>query len=261
MPTMAFRLIRQDYCPMKKIFLLGAMECALGMMTACKSANNTEVEKGTTCSTDTIHLADTAFVEQTVEVTQNGIVWEDVRISQAEFEAAALVKTHYQKTRSDRTPDKKDSAIVRNWTKEIGEADVDYCMKECGFYDFEGCGHIVELAAGDYCCTRTQNDTTRIETCWLSLSTDNLLASYYTDVIYWDAPFEDAEGIVYIYPYDCTTDKLGKPFVYKTPPRWWPCGDSFWGADGWFFIQGWDKERNTEYHKVRPKQRRGIEGM
>ena len=51
-------------------------------------------------------------------------------------------------------------------------------------------------------------------------------------------------------------NKLGKPFVYKTPPRWWPCGDSFWGADGWFFIQGWDKEKNTEYHKVRPKMKK-----
>jgi hypothetical protein len=32
------------------------------------------------------------------------------------------------------------------------------------------------------------------------------------------------------------------------------CGDLFWGADGWFFIEGWDKEKNTEYHKVRPKK-------
>lgn len=240
---------------MKKLFLLGAMVCAFGMMTACKSGNNFESEEDTTCSTDTIHLTDTDFVKQAVEVTQNGIVWEDVRISEATFDAASRVKEQYQRIRSERTPDKKDSAIVRKWAKEIG-FDYEDCMEECGFYDFEGCGHIVELAAGDYCCTHTHNDTTRIETCWMSLSTDNLLASYFTDVIYWDAPFEGAEGIVYIYPYDCTSDKLGKPYVYKTPPRWWPCGDSFWGADGWFFIQGWDREGNTEYHKVRPKMKK-----
>ncbi len=236
---------------MKKAFIFIAVVCVLGMMTACKSGNNSNED--TTFITDTVHLADTAFVEQAVEVTQNGIVWEDVRISEAEFEAASLAKNHYQKTRFERTPDANDSAIVREWAKEIGEKDEDYCMKECGYYNFDGNGSIIELAMGDYCCTRTQNDTTRIETCWLSLSTDNLLASYFTDVIYWDAPFEEAEGIVYIYPYDYTSDKFGKPYIYKTPPRWWPCGESFWGADGWFFIQGWDKAGNVEYHKVRPK--------
>lgn len=230
------------------------MVCALGMMTACKRANNTEVEKDTTCSTDTIYLTDTAFVEQAIEVTQNGIVWEDVMISEVEFQAAALDRNQWQMIRSERTPDKKDSSIVREWAKEIGEKDVDYCMKECGYYNFEGNGSIIELAMGDYCCTRTHNDTTRIPACWMSLSTDNLLAGYFTDVIYWDAPFEEAEGIVYIYPYDYTSDKFGKPYIYKTPPRWYPCGESFWGADGWFFIQGWDKDRNNEYHRVRPKK-------
>jgi len=235
---------------MKELLLLSAMVCVIGMMNGCKSGNNSGVEKDTICSTDAIPM-DTAFVEQVVEVTQNGIEWEDVRISEAEFEAASLVMNHYQKTRSDRTPDKQDSSIVRKWAKEIGEAALDYCMKECGFYDFEGCGHLIELALGDYCCQRTQNDTTRIETCWLSLSNDNLLAGYFTDAI--DADLDRSEGIVYFYPYDCTSDKFGEPYIYKTPPRWWPCRDSFWGADGWFFIQGWDKERNNEYHKVRPK--------
>ena len=238
---------------MKKAYLLGAMVCALGMMTACKNGNNSKPDEDTTCITDTVHHVDTAFVEQMVEVTQNGIVWEDVRISQAEFEAAALAKNHYQKTRSERTPDANDSAIVREWAKEIG-IDFEDCMEECGYYDFEYNGFIIELAVGDYCCTRTHNDTTRIPACWMSLSTDNLLAGYFTDVIYWDAPFEEAEGIVYIYPYDYTSDKFGKPYIYKTPPRWYPCGESFWGADGWFFIQGWDKDRNNEYHRVRPKK-------
>ena len=237
---------------MKKLFLLGAMVCALGMMTDCKSANYAVVRNDITCSTDTIYPTDTALVGQAVEVIQNGIVWEDVRISRAEFEEASLRSDQYQMIRSERTPDAKDSAIVREWARAIG-LDFEDCMEERGFYHFEDCGAIIELAAGDYCCTRTRNDTTRIEACWMSLSTDNLLAGYFSDVIYYDTPFEGAVGNIYICSYDCTTDKLGKPYVYKTPPRWWPVGDSFWGADGWFFIQGWDQERNTEYHKVRPK--------
>ena len=178
---------------MKKLFLLGAMVCALGMMTDCKSANYAVVENDITCSTDTIYPTNTVFAEQAIEVIQNGIVWEDVRISQAEFEEASLRSDQYQMIRSERTPDAKDSTIVREWARAIG-LDFEDCMEERGF--------------------------------------------------------------VYFSPYDCTTDKLGKPYVYKTPPRWWPVGDSFWGADGWFFIQGWDKERNTEYHKVRPKMKK-----
>lgn len=215
--------------------------------------NVSDIPEDTKYITDTIPLTGTAFVEQVVEVTQNGIVWEDVRISKATFEAASLVKEKYQMIRSERTPDAKDSSIVRDWAKAIGLG-FEYCMEECGFYHFEG-ADIIELGMGDYCCTRTRSDTTRIEACWLSLSTDNLLAGYFTDVIYWD-PVEGAVGNVYFYPFDYTSDKLGKPFVYKTPPRWWPSGDSFWGADGWFFIEGWDKERNTEYHKVRPKKKK-----
>lgn len=117
---------------MKKLFLLGAMVCALGMMTDCKSANYAVVEKGITCNTDTIYPTGTAFVKQAVVVTQNGIVWEDVRISLAEFEAASLVKEQYQMIRSERTPDAKDSSIVRDWAKAIGLGFED-CMEECGF--------------------------------------------------------------------------------------------------------------------------------
>lgn len=230
---------------MRKTFLFIIVMCVLGMMTACKNGDNSKSNEDTACT-------DTSFVGQTVEVIQNGMVWEDVRISQAEFEAASLAREQYQMIRSERTPDANDSAIVCEWAKEIG-INFEDCMEECGYYDFEYKGSFIELAMGDYCCTRTQNDTTLIPACWMSLSTNNLLAGYFTDVIYWDAPFEEAEGIVYIYPYDYTSDKFGKPYIYKTPPRWWPCGDSFWGADGWFFIQGWDRERHDEYHKVRPK--------
>lgn len=222
-----------------------------GQKVTVYNKNGSDILEEDTYITDTIPLTDTAFVEQAVEVTQNGIVCEDVRISEATFKAASLVKEQYQMLRSERTPDKKDSSIVREWAKEIGFG-FEECMEECGFYHFEG-SEIIEMGMGDYCFTRTRNDTTRIEACGLSLSTDHLLAGYYTDVIYWDPPFEGAVGNVYIYPYDYTSDKLGKPFVFKTPPRWWPIGDSFWGADGWFFIQGLDMESNVEYHKVRPK--------
>ena len=225
--------------------------CGYGQKVTFYNKNVSDILEEYTYITDTIPLTDTAFVEQAVEVTQNGIVWEDVRISEATFEAASLVKEQYQMIRSERTPDKKDSSIVREWAKEIGFS-FEECMEECGFYHFEG-SEIIEMGMGDYCFTRTRNDTTHIEACGLSLSTDHLLAGYYTDVMHWDPPFESAVGNVYIYPYDYTSGKLGKPFVFKTPPRWWPIGNSFWGADGWFFIQGWVKERNIEYHKIRPK--------
>ncbi len=91
-----------------------------------------DILKGTFCITDTIRPINTAFVKQAVEVTQNGIVWEDVRISLAEFEAASLVKEQYQMIRSERTHDAKDSSIVRDWAKAIGLGFED-CMEECGF--------------------------------------------------------------------------------------------------------------------------------
>ena len=119
-------------CAIKKLFLLGAMVCSIGMMTDCKSANNIDVNKDITCSTDTIYPTNTVFVEQAVEVIQNGIVWEDVRISQAEFEEASLRSDQYQMIRSERTPDAKDSTIVREWARAIG-LDFEDCMEERGF--------------------------------------------------------------------------------------------------------------------------------
>ena len=71
-------------------------------------------------------------MKQAVEVTQNGIVWEDVRISQAEFEEASLHSDQYQMIRSERTPDAKDSTIVREWARAIG-LDFEDCMEERGF--------------------------------------------------------------------------------------------------------------------------------
>lgn len=56
---------------MKRAFLLSAMVFALVMITACKHANNTEIDKDITRCTDTIPLTDTAFAEQTEEVAQN----------------------------------------------------------------------------------------------------------------------------------------------------------------------------------------------
>lgn len=244
---------------MKKLFLLGTMVCTLGMITAFNSRTVNKAKEDTTCIDNSIRpfmaIPDSASVEHKNVPTSIETVWEDVKISKAEFESAALVKEQYQNIRSDRKPDKIDSSIVSEWAKEIGDGDLKYFMEECGFYQFEGWGEIVELSLGDYCCTHAHNDTdtTCIPACWMSLSTDHLLAGYFTDVIYWDAPFEDAEGYVYFSHYDYTFDKLGKPYVYKTAPQWYPIGDSFWGADGWFFLEGWDKERNVEYHKIRPK--------
>ncbi|MCR4828133.1 MAG: hypothetical protein K5864_01575 [Bacteroidales bacterium] len=213
---------------MKKVILLGAALCTLGLLTACKNG------------------------KQPVEVSQNGIVWEDVQISQAEFEAAESVCHQYQMERFERTPDNKDSSIVREWANEIGFS-FEECMEECGFYRFEDGGDIIEMGMGDYGFTRTRNDTTRIEACWMSMSKDSLLAGWSSDAIYWDSPYNEAVGYVYIYPYDFKLDKLGKQYIFNTHPRWFPCGDSFWGADGWFFIHGWNKEGNNEYHKIRPK--------
>ena len=231
------------------------MVCALGMMTACKSEVNTENTNDTTCTTDTIPLTDTSFVEQTVEVTQNGIVWEDVRISQAEFEAASRVREQYQLKRIQRTPNETDSAIVRKWAEgtDFGFNEI---MEESGFYRFEGAGDIVELAMGDYCGTRTLDDTTIIPTCWMCLSPHNLLAGWWSNAMYYDPDEEGAEGVIYIYPYDYAYGVLDKPYIYKTQPRWYPCQDSFWGADGWFFVEGCDKEWKPEYHKVRPKTKK-----
>lgn len=56
---------------MKKAFLLGAMVCVLGMMTACRNTNNPEAEEDTAHFADTIQPPDTVDEDTTVEVTQN----------------------------------------------------------------------------------------------------------------------------------------------------------------------------------------------
>ena len=232
-----------------------ALLCAVAMMAGCKGGDNTRNTEDTVCTTDTIPLSDTAFVELAVEVTQNGMVWEDVRISQAEFEAASRVREQYQLKRIERKPNEKDSAIVRKYA-EGTDFGFDEFMEESGFYRFEGAGDIVELAMGDYCATRTLDDTTIIPTCGMCLSHDNLLAGLWSDAIYYNAYEEGATGMIYIYPYNYAYGELGKPYIYKTHPRWYPGGDQFWGADGWFFITGRDPGMNPEYHKVRPKKKK-----
>ena len=241
---------------MKKIIFTLAVLCAVAMMGGCKGGNNSGNTEDTTCTTDTIPLSDTAFAEQTVEVTQNGIVWEDVRISKAEFDAASLVREQYQMIRSDRTPEGTDSAFVREWARKTNFSFEEW-MEFSGFYSFEGSGDIIELAMGDdYCKTLFVGDTTIVPACWMCLSSDNFFAGCWSDAMYYDHPYQEgATGMVYIYPFDYAYRILGKPYIYKTHPRWYPGGDRFWGADGWFFIEGCDPGMNPEYHKVRPKKK------
>ena len=230
-----------------------AVLCAVAMMAGCKGGDNTRNTEDTVCTTDTIPLSDTAFVELAVEVTQNGMVWEDVRISQAEFEAASRVREQYQLKRIERKPNENDSAIVRKYA-EGTDFGFDEFMEESGFYRFDGAGDIVELALGDYCETLFVGDTTIVPACWMCLSSDNFFAGCWSDAMYYDPYQEGATGMVYIYPFDYAYGVLGKPYIYKTHPRWCPGGDQFWGADGWFFITGRDPGMNPEYHKVRPKK-------
>jgi len=242
---------------MKKAFFTLAVLCAVATMAGCKGGDNTRNTEDTVCTTDTIPLADTAFAEQTVEVTPKGIVWEDVRISKAEFDAASLVREQYQMIRSERTPEGTDSIIVREWARKTNFSFEEW-MEFSGFYSFEGSGDIIELAMGDdYCKTLFVGDTTIVPACWMCLSYDNFFAVCWSDAMYYDHPYQEgATGMVYIYPFDYAYRILGKPYIYKTHPRWYPGGDRFWGADGWLFIEGCDPGMNPEYHKVRPKKKK-----
>ena len=240
---------------MKKAFLALAVLCAVAMMAGCRNTKSINVGKADNPITGTIPHRDTAFCGADSRGDANGIVWEDVRISKAEFDAASRVREQYQLKRIERKPNENDSAIVRKYA-EGTDFGFDEFMEESGFYRFEGAGDIVELAMGDYCATRTLDDTTIIPTCWMCLSSDNFFAGCWSDAMYYDPYQEGATGMVYIYPYDYAYGVLGKPYIYKTHPRWYPGGDQFWGADGWFFITGRDPGMNPEYHKVRPKKKK-----
>lgn len=221
---------------MKKAFLLGAMVCALGMMTACKS--------GTTSETD----VDT-MQQGKVAPIQGECPFNDIEITHAEFDSAAMMTENYHHIRSEREPNLTDTIIFREYLKKSGLPESCFDMDECGCYTFEGTD-FTEFGLGDNCCTRFHDDTVTMPMCNMILTADGYIGGISLE---WGGT-GDEPAYIYIYPCDLRGHP-GQPYIYQTTPKWAPSGrKEFWGADGWFFVEGYDRQADKYvYHKVRPK--------
>lgn len=181
--------------------------------------------------------------------------FEDVEITAAEFDSAALFADQWQYIRSEREPMAEDTVIAREWCSRFGWEFSPEVMDECCyFYAFEG-APLLEMCGGDYCETRFLDDTTNMVGANMKLAVHAIGGV----VLAWGCGdmFDNPE-YVYIYPIDHNAEVagkpyIGKPYIYETTPKWVPTGDHFfWGADSWFYVEGFNQDDETVYHKVRP---------
>ena len=213
------------------------------------------------CVTLLILIATTACMSGTANAQNNhaqskaGYTFEDVEITAVEFDSASLGADQWQYIRSKREPTAEDTVIIREWFAKHGLEFAPEKMDEYGFYAFEG-NPFIEIWVGDYCETRFLDDITSIVGCNMKLATE----AAGSVVLAWGVGdmFEEPEYI-YIYPFDITAAKIGKsyfgkPYIYETTPKWCPAAEhQFWGADNWFYVEGYNRDNEKVYHKVRAK--------
>lgn len=214
--------------------MLCAVIFALAAMNACKSG--------------------TANEQNTPESPNARNTFEDVEITTDEFNSAALCADQWQYIRSKREPLTEDTAIVREWFAKYGLTFTPELMDECDFYTFEG-DDVIEICAGDYCVTRFLDDTTNMVGYNMTLGTEAagcfLLAWGCGDML-------EVPEYIYIYPIDLVAKEdgkpyIGKPYIHETTPKWYPTGDrQFWSIDNWFYVEGFNRNSEKVYHKVRP---------
>ena len=219
---------------MKNLVILCVAMIALAAMTACK--NNRANEQADPEPPMTVYT------------------FEDVEITAAEFDSAALFADQWQYIRSEREPMAEDTVIAREWCSRFGWEFSPEVMDECYFYALEG-SPLIELCGGDYCETRFLDDTTNM------VGANRVLADHAIGgvVLAWGCgDMFNVPEYVYIYPIDRNAKMAGKPYIgnpyiYETTPKWVPTGDHFfWGADSWFYVEGFNIDDETVYHKVRP---------
>lgn len=184
----------------------------------------------------------------------NAATFNIVKLKAAEFDSAAQLSGNWEYINSKRDPNAADTAIFLEWGRDLDVTIED--MSECGFSNFGQIPYI-ELAGGDFCCTRLHHDSTYMVPCGMKMSKDGFIGGSICD----DYDYE--QGYVYIYPYDSASKRVGRPYVYPTGPYWRPSMRAeFWGKDGWFYVEGILTNRNAGiegndyfyvYYKVRPK--------
>lgn len=179
-----------------------------------------------------------------IPTTQNCRM-KDVEISREEFEQAKAESSKYNTFSSGRTADAADTAILRTWVGERGYLLYDF-LEESGAASF-GDLHCLEIAIGDYCVTRLKADTVDMATCFLTLSPDGLFAGIEFEDLVGD---DGVPAFIYIYPLAPDGQHVGSPSIYQTTPAWKAATPYFWGSDGWLFVEGFDPNNNTVYHKL-----------
>ena len=215
---------------MKKILMLCAAMLSLAATTACKNERNT------------------------LEPPKAGYTFEDVEITAAEFDSAAMCAGQWQYIRSDREPIAEDTAIVREYFAKYGLEFFPEAMDECGFYQFE-LHSAIEICVGDYCEMRFLDDTTNLVGFDVVLGTE---AVGCVDLQLGSGDMLNESEYIYIYPINLVAAEEGKPYIckpyiYETTPEWCPIGDrQFWGEGNWFYVEGFNRDNEKVYHKVRP---------
>ena len=218
---------------MKNAILTLAVLCGIGLMVGCK--------------------CDTANEQNTPESSKGGDTFEDVEITADEFDSAALCADQWQCVRSEREPLAEDTVIAREWFVKHGLEFTPELMDECGFYAFEG-DNVIAICAGDYCVTRFLDDTTNMVGYDMVLGIE--AAGCF--LLAWGGDMLEEPEYIYIYPMDLVAIEegkpyIGKPYIYETTPKWCPTGNrQFWGEDNWFYVEGFNRNNEKVYHKVRP---------
>jgi hypothetical protein len=129
--------------------------------------------------------------------------------------------------------------------------DPDFIMEERAYVWYEPGYECLEIAIGDFCCTRLKGDTVDMQACMMALSAD--VPRFFAGVnMEWGAGETEVPAYIYFYLLLPDDEHVGKPYIYQTTPAWYPTGRHyFWAADGWFYIEGYDrKNEKNVYHKL-----------
>ena len=130
-----------------------------------------------------------------------------------------------------------------------GQADLDRMVPGIGLRQ------CIEICAGDYCETRFLDDTTNIVGYNIVLGSE-AVGSFV--LAYESGDMMEEPAYIYIYPMNLVAIEegnpyIGKPYIYETTPKWCPTGDrQFWGGGNWFYVEGFNRNKERVYHKVRP---------
>lgn len=199
-----------------------------------------------------------------IHVTQNCRM-QDIEVTEAEF-FDVLQRSEQQENmiHGDRSPDAADTAILRRWARDVF-LDPDFIMEESGYVWYEPGYECLEIAIGDFCCTRLKGDTVDMQACMMALSA--AVPRFFAGVnMEWGTGETEVPAYIYFYPLlpalplnqgeypngGRGSEHVGKPYIYQTTPAWYPTGRHyFWAADGWFYIEGYDrKNEKNVYHKL-----------